>query len=99
MFVSENRTMQGIADELNRLGVPFIDGREWKRMGVRGVLTNPKYTGSSVYNRRRSRLSSQVKTNAEAEWIVGPGAVAAINDEATFAAGQQRLRNGPYDRW
>jgi len=97
MFVSENRTMQGIADELNRLGVPFIDGREWKRMGVRGILTNPKYKGTSVYNRKRSRLSSQVKTNAETEWIVVPDAFAAIIDEATFEAAQQVLRNMPYN--
>ena len=97
MFVSENRTMQGIADELNRMRVPFIDGREWKRMGVRGILTNPKYKGTSVYNRRTGRLKSQVKTNAEAEWIVVPNAFEAIIDPATFERAQQVLRNKPFN--
>ena len=78
MFILKNRTMQGIADELNRLRVPFLDGREWTRMGVRGILTNPKYKGTSVYNRRNGRLKSKVKANAEAEWIVVPDAFEAI---------------------
>jgi len=97
MFIFENRSMQGIADELNRLRVPFLDGREWTRAGVRGILTNPKYKGATVYNRRRSRLRAQVKTNAETEWIVVPNAFAAIIDPATFEAAQQVLRNMPYN--
>src|SRR5208282_2741677 len=97
MYVSENRTMQGIADELNRLNVPFLDGREWTRMGVRGILTNPKYKGTSVYNQRRSRLGSRVKTNAETEWIVVPDAFEAIIDPATFEAAQEALRNKPFN--
>lgn len=97
MFVSENRTMQGIADELNRLRVPFIDGRKWTRMGVRGILTNPKYKGTSVYNRRRSRLSSQAKTNPETEWVVIPDAFEAIIDPATFETAQQVLRDKPFN--
>jgi len=97
MFISENRNMQSIADELNRLRVPFLDGREWTRMGVRGILTNPKYKGTSVYNRRKSRLRSQVKTNAETEWIVVPDAFEAIIDPATFEAAQQVLCNKPFN--
>src|SRR5260221_1909524 len=97
MFVSGNRTMQGIADELNRLAVPYMYGLMWTRMDDRGILNIHKYKGTSVYNRRRSRLSSQVKTNAETEWIVVPDAFAAIIDEATFEAAQQVLRNMPYN--
>jgi DNA invertase Pin-like site-specific DNA recombinase len=97
MFISENRNMQDIADELNRLRVPFIDGRKWTRMGVRGILTNPKYEGTSVYNRKRSRLSSLAKTNPETEWIVVPDAFEAIIDPVMFDAAQQVLRNKPFN--
>ena len=66
-------------------------------MGVRGILTNPKYKGTSVYNRRKGRLRSKVKTNAETEWIVVPDAFEAIVDPATFEAAQQVLRNKSFN--
>jgi DNA invertase Pin-like site-specific DNA recombinase len=96
MFISENRTMQGIADELNRLRVPFLEGRKWTRMGVRGILTNPKYKGTTLYNFTKSRLRSQVRTNPETEWIVVPNSFEAIVEPETFEAAQQALRNMPY---
>lgn len=97
MFILENRDMQGIANELNRLRVPFLDGRRWTRMGVRGILTNQKYKGTCLYNRMNSRLSSRAKANAETEWIVVPNAFEAIIDPATFEAAQQVLRNKPFN--
>lgn len=97
MFIVENRSMQGIADELNRLRVPFLASREWTRAGVRGILTNPKYKGTLVYNQKRSRLGSQVKTNAETDWIVVPNAFEAIIDPATFETARQVLRNKPFN--
>lgn len=97
MFILENRDMQGIADELNRLSVPFTNGRRWTRMGVRGILTNPKYKGTCLYNRMNSRLKSRAKANAETEWIVVPDAFEAIIDSATFEAAQQVLRNKPFN--
>jgi DNA invertase Pin-like site-specific DNA recombinase len=97
MFISENRNMQDIANELNRLSVPFLDGRRWTRMGVRGILTNPKYKGTLLYNRTKSRLRSPVKTNAESEWIVVPDAFEAIIDPVTFEAAQQVLLDKPFN--
>ena len=97
MLILENRSIQGIADELNRLKVPFLGGREWKRTGVMGILTNPKYKGTSVYNRRNSRLRARVKPNAETEWIVVPDAFEAIVDPATFEVAQNVLRNRSYN--
>lgn len=97
MFILENRDMQGIADELNGLKVPFIIGRRWTRMGVRGILTNPKYKGTCLYNRMNSRLNSRAKANAETEWIVVPDAFEAIIDPATFEAAQHVLRNKPFN--
>lgn len=97
MLIFENRSIQGIADELNKLEVPFLDGRQWKRTGVMGILTNPKYKGTLVYNRRKSRLKSRVKPNAETEWIVVPDAFEAIIDSATFELAQKVLRNRSYN--
>ena len=93
MFISEHRSIQGIAEHLNGLKVPYLDGRKWQDASVRGILTNPKYKGTSVYNRRRSRLSARVRANAETEWIVVPNAIEAIVDPVTFEAAQEIIRN------
>jgi DNA invertase Pin-like site-specific DNA recombinase len=97
MFISENRTMQGVADELNRLRVPFLEGRRWTRMGVRGVLLNPKYKGTLIYNRTGSRLRSKVRINPPSEWIVVPDAYEAIIDSTTFEEVQQVLLSKPFN--
>jgi DNA invertase Pin-like site-specific DNA recombinase len=97
MFIFENRDMQGIADELNGLKIPFLNGRRWTRLGVRGILTNPKYKGTCLYNRMSSRLRSRAKTNADTEWIVVPHAFEGIVSTATFEAAQQVLRNKPFN--
>ena len=97
MFTFENRSMQRIADELNGLSVPFLDGRKWTRSGVRGILTNPKYKGTTLYNFKRSRLRSQVRVNAEKEWIIVPNSFEAIIEPAAFDAAQKVLRNKSFN--
>ncbi len=93
MFTSGHRSVQSIVDDLNAWKVPYVDGREWQDSSVRGILTNPKYKGTAIYNQRRSRLSSKVKPNAETEWIVVPGAFEPIIDPLTFEAAQEIFRN------
>jgi DNA invertase Pin-like site-specific DNA recombinase len=92
-FIFENRTVQGIANELNRLQVPYIEGRAWQDASVRGILTNPKYKGMAVYNRRSGKLRTRPRMNPESEWILVPNAFAPIIDAATFEAAQEVFRN------
>jgi DNA invertase Pin-like site-specific DNA recombinase len=93
MFISEHRTIPNIAKELNRLNVPYLDGRKWQDAGVRGILKNPKYKGTVVYNRIGGKLKSPRKVNPEKEWIVVPGASPPLVDIETFEAAQEVFRN------
>lgn len=97
MFTSESRGIQEIANELNRLNVPGLEERKWTRNMVRGILTNPKYEGTCLYNVTSKRLHSPEKTNAETEWVVVPGAFAPIVDPATFEIAQREFRNRCYN--
>jgi len=97
MFICESRGIQGIANELNRMSVPGLDGRKWTRNMVRGILTNPKYKGTYLYNRTSKRLHAPQRMNAETKWVVVPGAFAPIVDAATFEMAQQEFRNRPYN--
>jgi hypothetical protein len=97
MFTSGDRTVRSIADELNEWKVPFLDGRKWQDSSVRRILMNPKYTGTGVYNQRRSRLGSKMTPNAETEWIVVPGAFEPIIDPMTFESAQEVFRNSHWN--
>jgi hypothetical protein len=81
--VVEKLTLGQIADRLNfdpdRYPPPEpIPGRgrrrvgQWTKGAVRDVLSNPKYTGHMVYNRRKNRRTSRGipgKVNPPSEWI------------------------------
>jgi DNA invertase Pin-like site-specific DNA recombinase len=55
MLISEKMTTHGIARELNRTGIKYQDS-DWNISSVRGVLTNPKYTGCHVFGRTSQAL-------------------------------------------
>ena len=96
MFICEHMGLQRIANELNKLGVPALDGRKWTRSMVTGILRNPKYKGTIRYNATSQRLHSGHRRNPEAEWIVVPGAFESIVEPATFEMAQQEFLNHPY---
>jgi DNA invertase Pin-like site-specific DNA recombinase len=97
MFVSERKTLQGIADELNLQNAPFQDGRKWKSHAVRRILCNPKYKGTALYNRTTSKLMSVQKPRPESEWVVVPEAFAPIVSSRMFEAAQDVFRNRPWN--
>jgi Recombinase len=98
MFIQEHMRLQHIANKLNRLGVPGLHGRKWKRNMVGRILRNPKYKGTLRYNSTTQRLNSRNRKNPETEWIVVPGAYESIVEPATFEMAQQEFRNRPYNR-
>jgi DNA invertase Pin-like site-specific DNA recombinase len=97
MFVLENRSVRGVAEELNRLEVPYLDGRKWQDASVRGILKNPKYKGTIVYNRIGGKLKSPKRVNPEHEWIVIPDACPPLVDPSTFESAQEVFRNKPWN--
>ena len=51
-FVDDNLPESEIAERLNSQGTITDLGRDWTRATVREVLSNEKYIGNNVYNRR-----------------------------------------------
>ncbi len=104
-FVEEGLTLVGLVGRLRELGIPSPQGHEyWPRTTLRGLLTNPTYTGQVLANRtcsqaahkRRSPLqpvghrASSTRTDPE-QWI--PVAqVPALVSEEQFALAQAQLR-------
>lgn len=73
-----------IADTLNAEGWLTDFGRPWTRGTVREILTNEKYIGNNLFNRRSGKLKSRQKKNPESEWIRKEGAFLPIVDEERF---------------
>ncbi len=69
MFIRENRLEREIAEILNAQGVLTDLGRPWTRGTVREVLTNEKYIGNNVYNRRSFKLKKKRVVNTPDMWV------------------------------
>jgi len=58
-FVNHAETEDAIAKTLNSRNVVTDLGRQWTRATIRQILTNPKYCGANVFNRRSFKLKKQ----------------------------------------
>lgn len=95
-FLNERLTYLDIAERLAAQQVPPPVGKlSWNRTLVRGMLGNEKYTGSMVYNRTTSRLSTPKKRNPPSAWIRVMAAFEPIIDSATFEAVQKKIEANP----
>jgi DNA invertase Pin-like site-specific DNA recombinase len=83
-FVTDKRTEREIAEQLNGAGIPGEHGRLWTRATVHQVLTNPKYIGANIYNRRSFKLKHKRINNPVDMWIWRDGAFVPIVDAAIF---------------
>jgi DNA invertase Pin-like site-specific DNA recombinase len=84
LFVSEGKTEREISEALNGRGVFGEYERPWTRSTVHQVLTNPKYIGANIYNRRSFKLKHKRINNPVQMWIWRDGAFAPIVDVALF---------------
>ena len=60
--------------------------REWTRATVNEVLTNEKYIGNNVYNRRSFKLKKKRVRNDPGMWIRAQDAFAAVIERELFEA-------------
>src|SRR5208283_6234520 len=67
-----------IATWLNNRGLVTDLGRPWTRGTVHQILTNPKYAGANVYNRRSFKLKRKRVVNPPEMWIRCDNAFAPI---------------------
>jgi len=91
-FIDDNCTESEIAERLNTQGVQTDLGRDWTRATVRQVLSNEKYIGSNVYNRRSFKLKKHRVVNTPEMWIKKEGAFEGIVAPELFYTAQGILR-------
>jgi len=77
-FTERGYTEREIAGFLNQEKVLTDFGRAWTRSTVHGILTNPKYIGTNVYNRSSFKLKQIHVKNPPEKWICRPEAFEAI---------------------
>ncbi|WP_211232565.1 recombinase family protein [Oleidesulfovibrio alaskensis] len=90
-FIAGKRESE-IADILNVEGWQTDFGRPWTRGTVREVLTNEKYIGNNLFNRRSGKLKSKQKKNPEHEWVRKDGAFPPVVDLERFYAVQEFIQ-------
>lgn len=83
-FLKQGRTESEIATDLNERGILTDLGRAWTRATVRQILTNEKYIGNNVYNRRSFKLKRKRVANGPEMWIRSNGAFEAIVEPKQF---------------
>ncbi len=102
-YLEPGVSLYEIAKRLYDLGIPAPRGKAtWSTSTIRGILTNPAYTGTAYANRLRSVPAHRRHSALEpvgagqstvlkpaAEWI--PISVPAIVPAETFASVQQKL--------
>jgi len=84
LFIKHGKSERQIAEYLNERRIKTDIGRPWTRSSVRQVLTNEKYIGNNVYNRRSFKLKKKRVVNPPDIWVRADGVFEAIVDPASF---------------
>lgn len=92
---AQNYTYNDMAKELNARGYKTKAGNEWSASSFNSILSQRKYIGEYVYNRRASKdmrgKANAHKNKPEEEILRIPNAVPRIIDDITFNKVQARL--------
>lgn len=83
-FVTDGLAISQIAARLNAQGIHTDKANPWNYMTVRQVLTNEKYIGNSVFNRRSYKLKKKHVKNPLEMWVRKEGAFEAIVPRTLF---------------
>ena len=92
-FLDEGKVEGEIATALNEKGIKTDLDRAWTRSVVHQILTNEKYIGNNVYNRKSFKLKRKRVSNAPEMWIRADGAFEAIVDPRKWAIAQGIIRD------
>ena len=88
MYVQERLVPREIASRLNERGIKSEFGGLWTRAIVLNVVTNPKYIGANVTNRKSYKLGTYGRPNPRNKWILREKTFEPIIDEDTFRLAQ-----------
>lgn len=89
LYLTKKLTQTEIARTLNKEGVPTHTGRPWNLWSIKSVLSNEKYTGTLVYNRKSTKLRQPVTRNPKEDWVRQTGAFEGIVSKSVFDAAQR----------
>ncbi len=87
-FVDGGLTESQIANDLNKRCIKTDLNRSWTRGTVHQVLTNEKYIGNNVFNKRSFKLKKQHVNNPPDMWIRADGVFDAIVEPSIFFRAQ-----------
>lgn len=85
------RTEGEIARLLNERAMYPEAQRPWTRTTVRQVLTNEKYAGCNVFNRRSFKLKQRRVRNPEDIWVRRPGSFEPVVSQELFDAARSTM--------
>jgi len=91
-FTNRESTELEIAEDLNRRGLRTDLARTWTRGTVHQLLTNPKYVGMNVYNRKSFKLKRKRIANPPEMWIRKENAFEAIIPVEQFLRAQEIIQ-------
>ncbi len=91
-FTEDGLRESEIAGRLNFQGVKTDLGRPWTRGVVHGILTNEKYIGNNVFNRRSFKLKKLRVVNSPDLWVRADGVFEAIIEPRYFYTAQGIIR-------
>jgi DNA invertase Pin-like site-specific DNA recombinase len=92
-FIRQGSTEKEIAAWLNERGLSTDLGRPWTRGTVHQLLSNPKYAGANVYNRKSFKLKRKRITNPPEMWIRRDNAFTPIISVEQFAQAVAIIEN------
>lgn len=90
-FVDDGKGEKEIAEILNQRGILTELGTRWTAARIRQVLTNEKYVGTNVFNRRSFKLKQRRVANPREMWIRQPDSFEALVSGETFLNVQEIL--------
>lgn len=91
-FVDKRLLESQIAALLNQEGIKTDFDRPWTRATVHEVLTNEKYIGNNIYNRRSFKLKMTHVKNPPNQWVRADNAFESIVEPAYFLAAQHIIQ-------
>lgn len=90
-----------IITELHDRNMQNKDGKPFKKTSLYSILTNPKYNGTYVYNRRSSKAPDGTRNDHlykdYSDMVVIEGGIPRIVDEETFNAVKKRIQENKHE--
>lgn len=91
-FIQHNISETQIAEKLNSQNIKTDFNRAWTRNTVHEVLTNEKYIGNNVFNKKSFKLKKTHVSNPQEQWIRKDQAFEAIVPLDMFYTAQGIIR-------